>query len=293
MIVVTGATGTVGSEVVRALAARGAEVRAFVRDPAKARERLGDGVELAVGDLADAHSVRAAVEGAYAVLLSCADDPGRVAWETSAVDAAAAAGGRRVVTLSTTAAAAGAPVAFWDWHGRIDEHLRAAAVDWVVLQSSFYMSNVLAEAERIARTGRLVAPAGDARIAMIDPRDVGAAAAAVLTGASEARRTYALTGPEAIGYERVAAEIAAATGRGVEFVDVPDEAFRRALVDGGVPAFVADQVVAIFGGLRAGVAAEVTGAVEVLTGRAPRSFAAFARHHAGALAPARAPAVAG
>jgi uncharacterized protein YbjT (DUF2867 family) len=128
---------------------------------------------------------------------------------------------------------------------------------------------------------------------MIDPRDVGAAAAAVLTGATQARRTYALTGPEAIGYERVAAEIAAATGRGVEFVDVPDEAFRRALVDGGVPAFVADQVVAIFGGLRAGVAAEVTGAVEVLTGRAPRSFAAFARHHAGAFAPARAPAVAG
>jgi uncharacterized protein YbjT (DUF2867 family) len=88
MIVVTGATGNAGSEVVRALTARGARVRAFVRDPGKARHRLGENVELAVGDFADPGSVRAAFEGADAVLLSCADDPRRVGWETAAIDAA-------------------------------------------------------------------------------------------------------------------------------------------------------------------------------------------------------------
>src|SRR4249919_3298116 len=99
MIVVTGATGNAGSEVVRALAARGGRVRAFVRDPGRARQVLagnGGNVELAVGDFADPASVRAALEGADALLLSCADDPRRVGWETAAIDAAVAAGVRRI-----------------------------------------------------------------------------------------------------------------------------------------------------------------------------------------------------
>lgn len=85
---------------------------------------------------------------------------------------------------------------------------------------------------------------------MIDPRDVGAAAAAVVTGADHAGRTLVLTGPEAIGYEQVATELAAATGRPVEFVDVPDEGARQALLAAGMPEFVAQQLVSIFGMLR-------------------------------------------
>ena len=101
MILVTGATGTTGSEVVRALERRGARVRAFVRDPGKAQVLFGDAVEVATGDFADAESVRAALDGVDTVLLSCADDPRRVEWETSAIDAAAAAGVERIVKLST------------------------------------------------------------------------------------------------------------------------------------------------------------------------------------------------
>jgi uncharacterized protein YbjT (DUF2867 family) len=130
---------------------------------------------------ADVESLRAALHGAEGVLLSCADDPRRVEWETNAIDAAAAAGVERIVKLSTIAAAPGAPVAFWDWHGRVEEHLRASRVSAVILRSSFYMSNLLAEAQQIAAEGYICAPVGGARIAMIDPRDVGAAAAGVLT----------------------------------------------------------------------------------------------------------------
>jgi uncharacterized protein YbjT (DUF2867 family) len=184
MIVVTGATGNAGSEVVRALTARGfgvrgtgargLGVRAFVRDREKARFLFGEDVELAVGDFADPGSVRAAFEGADAVLLSCGDDPRRVGWETAAIDAAVAAGVRRVVKLSAMAASPGSPVAFWDWHGQVERHLRASGAGWVILRANWYMSNVLAAAAGVAAAGRLYAPAGDARIAMIDPRDVGA-----------------------------------------------------------------------------------------------------------------------
>jgi uncharacterized protein YbjT (DUF2867 family) len=285
MILVTGATGNAGSQVVRALRARGAAVRAFVRDPVKARRVLGDDVELAVGDFGDRSSVRSALEGAQAMLLSCADDPRRVEWETSAIDAAAAAGVRRIVKLSTIGAAPGAPVAFWDWHGRVEEHLRSAGLQAVILQSSFYMSNLLAAAEQVASERRLYAPAGDARVAMIDPRDVGAAAAAALSGAAESGQTYVITGPDAITWGQIAAELSAATGREVEFVDVPDEGARQGLIAAGLPEFVAEQLLTIFGQLRQGVAEQVTDGIYALTGSRPRSFADFARDHAHLFAP--------
>ena len=112
----------------------------FVRDAGRARELFGDAVEIAVGDFADPRSVRAALDGVDAVFLSGADDPRRVEWETDAIDAAVAAGVARIVKLSSIVAAPGAPVAFWDWHGRIEEHLRSARIPAVVLRSSFFMS---------------------------------------------------------------------------------------------------------------------------------------------------------
>jgi uncharacterized protein YbjT (DUF2867 family) len=255
-------------------------VRAFVRNAEKGRQLLGDEVELAVGDFGDSSSVRSALDGAQAMLLSCVDDPRRVAWETSAIDAAAAAGVRRIVKLSTIGAAAGAPVAFWDWHGRVEEHLGSSGVPAVILQSSFYMSNLLAAAEQVASEGRLYAPAGEARVAMIDPRDVGAAAAAALTGAGEDGQTYVITGPEAITWGQIAAELSIAISREVEFVDVPDEGARQGLIGAGLPEFVAEQLIMIFGQLRQGVAEQVTDGVYALTGSRPRSFAEFARDHA-------------
>jgi uncharacterized protein YbjT (DUF2867 family) len=288
MIVVTGATGNAGSEVVRALTARGGRVRAFVRDPGRARKRLGEDVELAAGDFADPPSVRAALEGADALLLSCADDPRRVGWETAAIDAAVAAGVRRVVKLSGAAAEPGSPVAFWDWHGQVEQHLRSSGTGWVILRSGWYMSNLLAAAPSVAAEGRLYAPAGQARIATIDPRDVGAAAAAVLSSPGHEGQTYLLTGPRAITYTEVAAALSAATASRVEYVDIPGDAARQAMINDGMPGFVAEQIVTMFGRLRQGVAAQVSPAVERLTGSSPRDFASFAADHAQLFAPASA-----
>jgi uncharacterized protein YbjT (DUF2867 family) len=285
MILVTGATGTAGSQVVRALLEQRQDVRAFVRDPDRARRLFGDAVEPAVGDFADPHSVRAALAGADTVFLSCADDPRRVEWEIAAIAAAAEARVRRIVKLSSIVAQPGSPVAFWDWHGRVEQHLRESTIPAVYLHSSFFMSNLLAAADEVAREGLICAPAGDAGFAMIDPRDVGAAAAAALTTAGHDGRTYTLTGPEVLTYARVAAEVSAATGREVQFVDVPGEAARAGMVAGGLPDFAARQIVEIFALAKRGVAAGVTTAVESLTGRPARDFAGFARDHARAFAP--------
>lgn len=285
MFVVTGATGSAGSQVVRALEESGQPVRAFVRDPDKARGLFGDAVELAPGDFADPDSVRAAFEGVESAFLSGPDDPRRVEWERSAIDVAAASGARRIVKLSSIEAEPGAPAAFWEWHGHIEQHLRASGVPSVILRSNAFMSNVIAGADQVASDGRLYAPAGEARIAMIDPRDVGAAAAAAMTGADHDGETYVLTGPEAIAYAQVAAELSAATGRPVEYVDVPDEGAKQGLVQAGLPDLIAEQVVQVFAMLRRGAGEQVTTTVESLTGRPPRAFASFARDHAYLFAP--------
>ena len=102
-------------------------MRAFVRDPDKARGLFGDAAELAVGDFADPDSVRGALDGVGKVFLSGADDPRRVEWETSRDRCGRRSGVRRIVKLSSIMAEPGAPVAFWDWHGQIEQHLRSPA----------------------------------------------------------------------------------------------------------------------------------------------------------------------
>jgi uncharacterized protein YbjT (DUF2867 family) len=121
---------------------------------------------------------------------------------------------------------------------------------------------------------------------MIDPRDVGAAAAAVLSAPDHDGRTYVLTGPEAITYGQVAAALSAATGGAVEFIAVPDEDAKQGLVGAGLPDVVAEHVVRAFSMARQGVAEQVTPAVESLVGRPPRNIASFARDHARLFAPA-------
>jgi uncharacterized protein YbjT (DUF2867 family) len=284
-ILVTGATGNIGSKVVVELQKQNALVRAFVRDPKKAEGMLGQGVEIAVGDFADASSVRHALENTDSVFLACSNDPRQVEYETNLIDAAVASGVRRIVKLSALGAKIGSPVAFWDWHGKIEQHLRRAAIPSVILQPSFSMTNLFAAAEGIRHQGMLFAPAEGARISMIDPHDVASAAVA-LSSEGHDGQTYVLTGSEAITYEHVARKLSAATGQTISFVAVPDEAAKQAMIATGLPEFVAEQIVAVFGALRQGAYDQTSNAVYNLTGQMPRSFAQFAHNHASFFQPA-------
>ncbi|QJY45508.1 SDR family oxidoreductase [Pseudonocardia broussonetiae] len=279
-VLVVGATGTIGSAVLRDLRRRGVATRAFVRDRARARAVLGDDVELATGDLADPSSVRAALRGVQRVLLCTPNDPEQVRREVTVIDAAAAAGVGLVVKIGAIGAGADSPLAFWVAHARIEQHLRSSGLPAVVLHPSMYMTNLLAAAETIGQTGRLFAPAGDARISLIDPRDVAATAAVVLTEDGHAGRAYTLTGPEALTYQDVAAQIASATGRPVEYVEVPDAAARAAMAAAATPDWFADQLIILWGRLRQGAGATTTDTVRVLTGQEPRRVAEFVRDRA-------------
>ena len=279
-VLVTGATGNVGSAVVRELRRDGMSIRAFVRDGADGAEKLGEGVELAVGDFSDPASLRRAMDGVDRVFLSSADGPQKVDHEIGVIDAAVEAGVQRIVKASTVRAEAGSPLPAFDWNGQIEDHLRRSGVPAVILQSCFYMTNLLASSEQIRSQGRLFAPAAGGKIAMIDPRDVGSVGAAVLTTDGHDGRTYVLTGPEAITFDGVAKMLSSATDRSVAFVDVPEEAARQGLVEAGMPDWLVDQLVRLFGIIRQGSLEETTNTVRELTGREPRSFKEFAHDHA-------------
>jgi uncharacterized protein YbjT (DUF2867 family) len=281
---VTAATGTVGAAAASDLVQRGATVRAFTRDPDRASIVLHPDVEIVAGDLADTEAVRLAMKGVDSVLVACGNHPRQVALETNVIDAAAEAVAR-VVKLSALHAEIDSPLAFWDAHGRIEQRLRDGTVAAVVLQPTYFMSNLLASAEAVRHTGQLFLPAGAAAVAMIDPRDVATVAAIALLDAAHDGATYRLTGPEALTFEEVANRLSLVTGRPVQFVDVPDAAARSAMVDAGAPEWVADNLVTLFGLLRSGLGSTVTGDVRSVTGRPPRSLADFARDHAHLFSP--------
>ncbi|MGK5682805.1 SDR family oxidoreductase [Actinoplanes sp. URMC 104] len=249
-ILVTAATGNVGSHLVRTLTAAGEDVRPLRRD------------------------VRC--EGGDRLFLACGNVPEQVAFECAAIDAAVAAGVKQIVKLSGPDASVDSPLVFERWHGEIERHLAASGVPHVLLRPRTFMTNLFA----YAGASTIFAPAGDAAISFIDPRDVAECAAVALTGEGHEGRVYTLTGPEAITYERVAAELSAALGRTVAYVNVDDDQARAAMLADGLPPFLADAIVGIFRSQRAGTMADTTDTVLRLTGRPPRSIADFARDNA-------------
>lgn len=251
-VLVTAATGTVGRQLVPQLLGRGATVRVHDRSRPIAPQLLG----------------------VDAVFLACPNVPEQVVYECAIVDAAAAARAGRIVKLSARGARLGSPVAFWDWHARIEQHLADRHLPAVVLRPGFLMANLLGQLDTVRDHGVLPVPAGTARVAMIDPADVAAVATAALLDQIPPG-CYELTGPAAIGFAEVAVALTAAVGRQVDFVDVPPEQAAPAMIANGLPAFAAEQISHVFAELRAGVQSEVTTAVQRLTGRRPGGLEGF------------------
>jgi uncharacterized protein YbjT (DUF2867 family) len=280
VILVTGATGTIGCLVANQLYAEGITLRAFVRDPKKAAGMLSDGVEVAAGDFGDRNTLERALEGVDTVFLACPNHPRQVEFETGVIDAARSAVVSRVVKLSAHGAEAGSPVAFWDWHGRIEQHLADSGMRYSVIRPTFSMANLLSSAEQIRTIGTLFAPAEGAKIAMIDPLDVASAAAALLPAEGRPNEVLPLTGPEAVTFDEVAEALSSIAERKITYVAVVDEAARSNLVSSGMPEWLAEPLVALFGILRQGAHSIPTDEVRSVTGREPRSVTDFLRDHA-------------
>jgi uncharacterized protein YbjT (DUF2867 family) len=277
VLLVTGATGTTGRELVAALVARGAPVRALVRDAARGRDLLGDGVELVEGDFERPETVVAAFEGVERVYVLTPPHPQQADWERGVLAGARDAGVELVVRHSLQGADDDSPMAAARLHRRSERELEASGLPFVVLRPNFFDQTF---AGGMVVQGAMYTAAGDGRVSFVDVRDVAGAAAAVLTGDGHEGRTYTLTGPEALTFAEAAAVIGEVTGRPVQHVNVPAEQLAAGMAQAGVPDWLAQDIAALQTAYAAGAGAEVTDDVRMLTGRDPRPFREFVREHA-------------
>jgi len=280
MILVAGATGKVGGEVVEALKAiPGAPpFQALVRRPEAAAELEARGVRAVLADLGDPARMAKALEGVERFFLVSAPDPRQVEIEGAAAEAARAAGVRQIVKLSALGADAGAECAFLRFNRAAEERVAASGVAaWTFLRPNGFFHNLLGYADSIRTQGAFYAPAGEARISLVDTADIGAVAARVLTDPIEAHagQTYDITGPEALTHDDIARALSALLGRDVRYVAVDDAAAKQGMLAAGMPEWQAEAVVALYRFYRTGAAATVTDTVPALAGRPARTAAQF------------------
>ncbi|MCQ9133815.1 MULTISPECIES: NAD(P)H-binding protein [Streptomyces] len=280
MILVTGATGTTGREVLRGLPA-GLPVRVMARNPARVQQ-TAHRAEVVAGDYGDPRSLERALRGVSRAFLLTSrvggDDDARF------LRAARSAGVRHVVKVSAAAVAdADAHDLVTRWQRANEELLLSSGMRWTLLRPRAFMSNTLCWAPSIASERVVRALYGTSVNACVDPRDVAAAAVCALTESGHEGRIHTLTGPEPISAVEQTAQLGRLLDRPLRFEELsPDQA--RARLSGRHPADVVEALLASARRQRAGAKVRVEDTVRRLTGHPARPFTTWAEDHLTAFA---------
>jgi uncharacterized protein YbjT (DUF2867 family) len=278
MIIVIGATGNIGKDVVKELQGMGARVRVVARDPEKARKVLGN-VEIVQGNLANRASLDAAFKGGTKLFLLGPAGPTQVAEQHNAIEAAKVAGITHVVKLSALGAETVESVA------RTLACPDRGGVEAVGPEVDHSAAGQLhAELPQKCRTIKqqsvIYGSSKDGKIAMIDTRDIARVAAHALVDPGHEGKTHVLTGGEAVSHAQVAATFSRVLGKPVKYVDLPPEQAKPAMLGMGMPAWLVDDLLTISSFFAAGQGAQVTDAVEKVGKAKPRTIEQFVRDHA-------------
>ena len=279
MIVVTGGTGAVGSELLRLLSQAGIATRALTRNPQETRKLPG--IRWVAGDLAKPQTLPAVFEDTEQLFLLTSYYEDMVTLQHNAIVAARAAGVTHVVKVSAFAASDHSRAPIGRWHYQVEKELQESGMGWTILRPHHFMQNLLAQAEYVAKDGVVYSASGDGKIPYIDPRDIAAVAFVTLTQPGHVGKKYVLTGGEALSYRQAAEIIGATIGKPVRFVDESPDQARARRVREGLPPAVIESALAISAYQRAGgKTVTITTTVADLTGRPPRTVAEFVREHA-------------
>jgi len=278
MILVTGATGKNGVEILRRLSGRRERIRAMVHKPGDAKSSTPDpALEFVAGDFDDPPSLRKVLKDVQRAFLVTNSSDRVEERQLRFVHLAREAGVRHIVYLSQLHAASDSPLRFLRYHAAVEEAVRNSGMTYTNLRPNLYMQGLLMIGRSIASEGRFFAPAGEARVSVVDVRDIAAVAVAALTQSQHEGKTYDVTGPAALTHAEMAAQLSAALGRAVAFVDVPEREFREVLRSFHMPDWQADGLIEDYAHYRRGEAADISSAVKDATGEAARPFAIFAR----------------
>ncbi|MEL6862411.1 MAG: SDR family oxidoreductase [Pseudomonadota bacterium] len=275
MILVTGATGNVGSEIARQLIAKGIPFRIYVRDADKAASLIGsDGYETALGDFSDEAAFATALTGIDAVYMVTnqsdafkADLQRMIRQHHKAVDP-------RLFDLS----AEGDPdsdIFFVRRTGELEHIVREADLNWTFLRPDWFMQNFAG----FVAMGMVAFPEGPGKTSFVDVRDVAEIALKALTEPGHGHRTYRLTGPDAMTFAGAAARISSVLGRDIPFVGITPEDMRDALIAQGAEDWYAEMNAEMTFAVRMGMSFSPSNDIEFLLGRKPRSIETYTADH--------------
>ncbi|MEL6666810.1 MAG: SDR family oxidoreductase [Pseudomonadota bacterium] len=271
MILVTGATGNVGSEIARQLIAKNVPFRIYVRDADKAATMIGaEGYEVALGDFSNEAAFASALEGVDAVYMVTNQSDAFKSDLQRKVRQAEQAGIKRFVMLS----AEGDPeseIFFVRRTGELEEIVRGTSLDWTFLRPDWFMQNFAG----FVAAGMVAFPEGPGKTSFVDVRDIAEVAIKALTETGHTHRTYRLTGPDAMTFAQAAARISVGLGRDIPFVGITPEQMRDGLIAQGAEVWYAEMNAEMTFAIRMGMSFSPSNDVEFLLGRKPRALETY------------------
>lgn len=279
-ILVTGATGNIGTEVVKRLSDVGANVRVAVRqtdvDAIKSAK-----VEPVEFDFNRPKTIGAAFKGVEKLFLLTPFVSNMVEMGTNLVEMAKRAGVKYIVRLSAMGADIEPGITLGRWHREVEKSIEGSGIPYTILRPNGFMQNYANFMGQIIKTqSAFYLPLGDSKTSFVHTRDIAAVAVETLTKSGHEGKAYNITGPESLSNYQIAEILSKVAGRKINYVNVSDDDARKGMQGGGMPDWMVDALMELYTIQRAGYASDVSPVVERVTGKKPISFAQFARGYA-------------
>lgn len=279
-LLITGATGSVGTQLVKKLVNMDASFRVLVRN-----KEQGDlmahlpNVEIVIGDLSDNDSLTKALQGIEKAFLLTNSSENAEKLQLNFVNTAHGAGVRHIVKLSQLAAEQDSPVRFLKYHAVVENRIRELEFTYTFLRANLFMQGFMALSHYIKHERKFYGSLGNATVSAVDIRDIAEVAAKILTGSGHANKIYNITGREAITHYQMAEIFSRVLGTEINYVDMTPEQMHGALTIAGFPEWQAAGLIEDYAHYSRGEASEVFDTISDITGHAPISFEQFVNDH--------------
>lgn len=280
MICITGASGTLGSEVIRQLEFANTPFRAAYFSKDKAEAAGSRGIDAVLIDYDQPASLHAAFRACDQIFLLGPNALNQTQLELNAVEAAKAVGVRHIVKQSVMGAE-GEDYSLAKLHRPVEKAIESSGMAWTFLRPNSFMQNAVTfMGETIRGEGAFYSASGQAKISHVDVRDIAAVAVKALTESNHEKKAYTLTGPEALTYDDLANELSQVLGRPIRHISLSRADLRSGMLAEGTPAEIAERMLDLERYFHAGRASRITNDIKQVTGQAARQFAQYARETA-------------
>ena len=276
-ILVTGATGNIGGEIVRFLTEKNTD---FI---AATSSRSIEGVDSVALDYADIHSLEAAMQGISTLFMVLPNHPDMITWGKNVIDTAKKCGIKHIVRSGGSLADGNSSIGIRKILAETDHYLKESGIDYTITAPNFFMQNFINFHGDEYKNGALYLPAGDGKVGWIDVRDIASVNVEVLLNPEKYRnQILTISGPKALSYAEVLAVLNDELGRDAKYVAVSDEDAIKAMTEMKFPEFVINLMMDLNQCIRDGIAEETTTTVKDVTGNDAISFEQFVHGNKGA-----------